>query len=192
MTLWPRVIALSLCVATGATLVWAQDPDLGDRYLKRYRGPYRGQVIDADTKTPLAGAVVVALWRRDIVYPFHNTSENYAVREVVTDSQGRFLLTAKEIEEGGGRRLRFPEFLIFQPGYGAYPYCQKVPTGFTRGIFERDDTVVELPRIENQEERRKNLLTFGPHSYSETPMKDLPNLMRALNEERISIGLNPY
>jgi hypothetical protein len=49
-----------------------------------------------------------------------------------------------------------------------------------------------LARIEAQEDRRKHLLTFGPHSLSEAPFKDLPELMRALNEERTSIGLSPY
>ncbi|MGH7368697.1 MAG: hypothetical protein ACREK9_20015, partial [Candidatus Rokuibacteriota bacterium] len=138
-------VVCALLIATASPGARAQDTELWDRYLDRPRGPYRAQVIDAETKAPLAGAVLVALWRRDRVYPFHSVSENYAVREVVTDSEGRFFLDAKDVEEGAPRRTNRPEFLIFLPGYGSFPGRQKSPRGFTGGIFERPGTVVELP-----------------------------------------------
>jgi hypothetical protein len=119
-------------------------------------------------------------------------SENYAVREVVTDSEGRFFLEAKSIEEGGGSRVHFPEFLIFKPAYGAFPYRQKEPRGFLAGIFEGAGTTVELPRIEGREDRRKNLREIDPHSFSEEPFKDLPVLMDRVNAERTSVGFSPY
>ncbi len=192
MTRWPRVVALGVCLAAAPALVSAQRPEGWDRYLDRYRGPYRGQVVDADTKAPLVGAVLVALWRRDRVYPFHLASENYAVREVVTDSEGRFLLEAKEIEEGAGRRLRHPEFLIFQPGYGPFPFRHKAPIGFLGGIFEGAGSTIELPRIEGQEDRRRSLRDIDPHSFSEEPFKELPVLMKKFNAERASVGFSPF
>ncbi len=81
-----------------------------------------------ETKAPLAGAVVVVLWLRDRVYPFHSVAENYAVREAVTDAEGRFLLDVRDVEEGAPRRTRRPEFLIFLPGYGSYPKQHVSPT----------------------------------------------------------------
>lgn len=171
---------------------WPQETELRDRYLGRPRGPYQGQVIDAGTKAPLAGAVVVALWRRNRVYPFHSVSEHYAVREMVTDSEGRFLLDAKDVEEGAPARTYHPEFLIFQPGYGSFPRGHVAPMGYIGGIFERPGAVIELPRLEGREARRKNLGTIHPHGYSETPFKDLPELIRRLNVESISVGLDPY
>jgi hypothetical protein len=119
-------------------------------------------------------------------------AEHYAVRETVTDAEGRFLLDAKDVEEGAPRRTYHPEFLIFQPGYGSYPKEYVSPRGFTGGIFERPDTVVELPRLADREDRRKHLWLFGPHSYSDRPFRDLPELMRRINTERIAIGLEPY
>jgi hypothetical protein len=192
MTLWLRVTALCSCVLVVCSLAWGQSPEGWDRYLDRPRGPYRGQVIDADTKAPLAGAVLVALWRRDRTYPLHIVTENYAVREVVADSEGRFLLDAREVEEGAPRRTRRPEFLIFFPGYGSFPRFQKAPTGFLGNVFEGAGTIVELPRLEGREQRRKHLLTFGVHAFSESPQDELPQLMRRVNEERIAIGLSPY
>jgi hypothetical protein len=192
MIAWVRVVALCGGLVMAGSPVWSQDTERWDRYLDRPRGPYRGQVVDAQTKAPLTGAVVVALWRRNRVYPFHSVSENYAVRETVTDAEGRFFLDAKDVEEGAPRRTYHPEFLIFQPGYGSYPRKYVSPTGFTGGIFERPGTIVELPRLGDREERRKHLWLFGPHSYSDKPFRDLPELMRRINTERIAIGLEPY
>jgi hypothetical protein len=192
MIAWVRLVVV-LCgvlVVVGAPTL-AQDVERWDRYLDRPRGPYQGQVVDAETKAPLVGAVVVALWWRNRVYPFHSVAEHYAVRETVTDSEGRFLLDAKDVEEGAPRRTYHPEFLIFQPGYGSYPRKHVSPRGFTGGIFERSGTVVELPRLVDREERRKHLFLFDPHSYSDMPFRDLPELVRRFNAERVKIGMEP-
>lgn len=193
MIAWVRLFALSaVLLMTGLTAVWAQETQGWDRYLDRPRGPYRGQVVDAETKAPLAGAVVVALWWRNRVYPFHSVAEHYAVRETVTDAEGRFWLDAKDVEEGAPRRTYHPEFLIFLPGYGSYPAHQVSPRGFTGGIFERPGTLVELPRLEGREDRRIHLRSISPSSFSDEPFKDLPELMRRVNHERSVVGLNPY
>ena len=186
------IVLLGALLIAPAAAARAQDTELWDRYLDGPRGPYRAQVIDADTRAPLAGAVVVVLWRRDRVYPFHSVSENYAVRETVTDAEGRFFLDARDVEEGAPRRTNRPEFLIFLPGYGSFPGYQRAPRGFTGGIFERPGTIVELPRLEGREERRRQLMIIGPRSLSEHPFKDLPELMRSLNEESAAIGVSTY
>lgn len=192
MKIWVLMVTLWCVVVTAGPGVWSQEIQGWDRYLDRPRGPYRARVVDAQTKAPLADAVVVALWRRDRVYPFHSVSEKYAVRETVTDADGRFVLDAKDVEEGAPRRTYHPEFLIFLPGYGAYPWHQTLPRGFTGGVFERSGALVELPRLEGQEERRRHLQSISPASFSEHPFKDLPELMRRVNHERSVVGLNPY
>lgn len=193
MMAWVRVVALCVALVMADTLAaWSQDTERWDRYLDRPRGPYRGQVVDAETKAPLVGAVVVVHWRRDRVYPFHSVSENYAVREAITNAEGHFHVDASEIEEGAPRLTYHPEFFIFQPGYGSYPKKYVSPRGFTGGIFERSDTVVELPRLDGREERRKHLFLFGPGDFSDRPFKDVPELMRRVNAERVAIGLEPH
>jgi hypothetical protein len=193
MMAWVRVVALCVALVMGGTLAaWSQDTERWDRYLDRPRGPYRGQVVDAETKAPLVGAVVVALWRRDRVYPFHLVSENYAVRETVTNAEGQFFLVTKDVEDNAPRRTYHPEFLIFIPGYGSYPGQQVSPRGFTGGIFEHSGMLVELPRLEGREARRMHLRSISPSSFSDEPFKDLPELMRKVNEERAVVGLNPY
>jgi hypothetical protein len=192
MIAWGRLILLCAALAfIGPPAAWSQDTEGWDRYLDRPRGPYRGQVVDAETKAPLVGAVVVALWWRDRVYPVHMVAERYAARETVTDEEGRFFLDVKDIEEKAPRRTRRPEFLIFLPEYGRYPGNQVSPKGFTGGVFERPGTIVELPRLVDREERRKRLLLFDPHAYSDMPFRELPELVRKFNTERVAVGLEP-
>jgi hypothetical protein len=118
--------------------------------------------------------------------------EPYAVREVLTSADGGFLVDSKEIEERAPRRTLHPRFLIFLPGYGSFPLLQKAPTGFIGGVFEGTGTVVELPRLGSREERRRYLLWITPNSFTDKPFKELPELMKRINEERVSIGLTPH
>jgi hypothetical protein len=149
-------------------------------------------VLDAETKAPLVGAVVVARWLRDRVYPMQVNAEPYALRETATDSEGRFVVDAMEVEQGAPRRTRRPEFLIFARGYGVFPRRHTSPTGFLGNLFEGPGTTVELPRLEGREERLRNLSIADPHGLSARPHKDIPLLMRAIDEERVAIGLSPY
>jgi len=177
----------------GCASAGAQMPEGWDRLLGADRGrPYRGQILDSETKAPLAGAVVVALWVRERVYPFQVNTEHYAVRETVTDAEGRFVMQVRDIEEGAPRRTRKPEFLVFLPGYGAFPHRYTSPKGFLAELFERAGTTVEIPRLETREDRLRNLSTFGPHDFSDSPHEHLPRLMQAVNDERLAVGLNPY
>ena len=190
MRRWAPALAVwsLIAMAVGAA---AQSTDSWERYLERPRGPYRGKVIDADTRAPIVGAVVVARWSRDRIGPFHSVMEHYAVREVLTDADGAFLIEAKAIEERAPKRTRYPEFLIFMPGYGSYPRFQKAPTGFTGGVFEGAGVLVELQRLESLEDRRRHLLRVNPMNYANEPFTEVPELMKKIDEERVSIGLTP-
>jgi hypothetical protein len=192
MSTWLRLATLCAVLATTGVPAVSQEVERWDRYLDRPRGPYRGQVVDAETKAPLAGAVVVARWLRDRVYPLHSVQENYAARETLTDSDGRFVLDARDVEEGAPRRTYHPEFLIFTPGYGSFPHLYVSPRGFTGGLFEGSGAIVELPRLQGREERRKHLRMFGHRDFSNRPFKELPELVRKINAERIDIGLQPH
>ncbi len=192
MRIWLSLVATLFALLGAWAPAWPQSLEGWDRYLDRPRGPYRAQVVDADSKAPLVGAIVVALWRRDRVYPLHIETENHAVREVVTDSDGRFMLDATDIERSAPRRTRKPEFLIFKPGYGSFPRFQRAPRGFTGGIFEGEGAIIELPRLETREERRSQLLVLDPHSLSDAPFRDLPAFVRQINEESLAVGLGPY
>jgi len=155
-------------------------------YLERLHGPYRGRVVDAGTKQPISRAVVVAVWEKEAVVRGFGTTVVHAVREVLTDSRGEFAMPFKDIERRAPPKTIRPRFLIFAPGHGSYPDFQVVPPPEEprEGIFEGAGTTVELPRLQNWQERGVhilNILTDGPFEW----------LLRGLGEkeeERILLG----
>ena len=161
--------------------------------------PYQGKVIDADTKEPIEGAVVVAIWTREA--PYFPSGESVAfkkARETTTDKNGEFSI--KPYHHYSLRPLSklWLSWVIFKPGYasfspGSYPRHPKVrpkgisPNGLTSKIF-RPYTVVELPKLKTRQERRKYRVTLPGQSVS---AKKIPLLIHAYNSERVSLGLRP-
>jgi hypothetical protein len=189
----PRVRTFAVCtwVLVAYTAVSALTPEGWSIYLGQPRGPYRGRVIDADTKSPIAGAVVAAYWVRERIYPLHSSRERYAVREVTTDDVGQFVLDASDIEENAPKRVLHPEFRIFVPGYGAFPGFNRSPRGFIGGIFWGQGTTVELNRPDARDIRVRSMRSVDPYNWSERPFLELPHLVEAFNRERVFLGLEP-
>ena len=84
-------------------------------------GPWKGQIIDIETKEPIEGAVVLAVWERVYRTPTGASSYFYEAKETLTDKEGRF-----EIPSYTPINLvpiisymRGPLFTIFKPGYGS-------------------------------------------------------------------------
>jgi len=88
-----------------------------EAYVQGTEGPYRGRVVDARTKEPIRGAVVVAAWYYDVYAIVQTNTKFHDAIEVVTDDQGYFVVDAPEIERRAPWRTMFPIFTIFKPGY---------------------------------------------------------------------------
>lgn len=104
-------------------------------------GPWRGRVIDADTKEPIEGAVVVAIWKREYDTPAGGSSRFHDAKETLTDEGGRFEIPAYRVSgdnkslwrekdlQGNialnlfipGPTISGPDFIIYKPSYGNYP-----------------------------------------------------------------------
>ncbi len=171
-----------------AALLMAPQPGRGQPYLEGYRGPYHGRVVDAETGRPLAGAVVVAVWSRERLLPFHSSTVFHAVREALTGPDGTWVLDGRDVEEHAPARTLPPSFDVYYPGYAA------ITSGaFTRfGGSEIGDMAaggtVRLPRLRTREDRR---LRFPLVPDTPRPFRDVPNLMRLINIERANLGLEP-
>ena len=184
------LLGFLLLTCSGAAVAQTGQPL--ERYLNGHRGPYRGRVLDAETGRPLAGVVVVAVWRRDRVIPFHSRSEHYAAREALTNADGEFVIDANDMERNAPKRTRHPFFTIFLPGYGRPRVPAGTPPTLTRRFYEGPGNTVELPRLRTREERREYVATMSPYSLSEEPFMEIPEFIRLVNEESVAVGLQPY
>lgn len=192
MTRMTAGILLGLVVVSWSGAAVAQTGQPLERYVNGHRGPYRGRVLDAETGKPLAGVVVVAVWRRDRIMPLHSRSEHYAARETLTNADGEFVIDADDVERNAPKRTWHPFITIFLPGYGRYRSPAGTPTTVTQRFFEGPGTTVELPRLNTKDERRMHLRGLGPHGLSDTPFTEIPEFMRLFNQERVALGLEPY
>jgi len=149
--------------------------------------PYRGKIIDKETKRPIEGAAVVAAWSMESPAP-HPDITYYDAYEIVTDAEGNF--TTPWIWGGSINplpMLRPPNFTIFKPGYEAYSARR-----FTSQINPASRwwrSVVELRRLTTRKERLRNL--SGTDVISFVPKEKYPNLRRLKSVERVNLGLKP-
>jgi hypothetical protein len=65
---------------------------LGSFGLAYADGPYHGSVVDADTKQPIAGAVVFAEWWTRSPGLVQEVQSFYDAQETVTDNQRNFVI----------------------------------------------------------------------------------------------------
>lgn len=86
-------------------------------------GPWKGRIIDIETKEPLENAVVLAVWQRAYRTPAGDNTYFYEAKEVLTDKEGRFEIPAYTSINLLPiiSYIREPEFTIFKPQYGIFP-----------------------------------------------------------------------
>jgi hypothetical protein len=188
MTSMAAGILLGLLLLTWNAGAVAQTAD-GEHFVNGQKGTYRGRVLDAETGRPLPGVVVVAVWRRDRVMPLGGRSEHYAAREALTDENGNFVLEAQDVERSAPKRTRRPFFTIFSPGYGRPRGIAGTPSSPPFTFYEGAGHTVELPRLKDKEERLAHL---GKIDLYGAPFTEVPEFTRLINQERVTLGLEPY
>ena len=154
---------------------------------------YQGKVIDAETKEPLVGAVVLAIWYREAPgLGGHGPAEGYHdALEILTDAQGEFTIPAKTHLTAIGKICE-PKLVIYYPGYGFFPSLQAYPQDDkeVRAAYERRSFQVELIKLKTREERIKRADIPIDVDYR-IPEAKMPNLFRLVNKERKELGLKP-
>lgn len=165
-------------------------------------GPWSGSVVDAETKKPIEGVVVVAVWRKVYVTPAGDNSYFFDAAESITDREGRFII--KEFKAFNIlpvlRWLDGPRLTIFKPGYtpfgDSYDYFHKyfpnsplkVDKNTLSELFKKGVTV-ELLRLKTREERL--IALSEARSLGGVPDDKMPTLMNLINFERKTLGLDP-
>ena len=98
-------------------------------------GPWRGQVVDAETGQPIEGVVVVAVWERLSPGVIHQARAFHDVDEVVTDAEGRFVLPERELSPPNPFiTIDGPQLTMFKGGYGLWQFRGAPPMSGPGGI----------------------------------------------------------
>ncbi|MFQ5915648.1 MAG: hypothetical protein ACE5JS_20955 [Nitrospinota bacterium] len=153
-----------------------------EAYIRGTRGPYRGQVVDSQTRDPIPGAVVVAVWYYDVPALVQTNEKFHDALEVLTNIQGYFSVDAPEIEHRAPKRTLFPSVTIFKPGYayfrGWFASPQAMADRRNRSLLG----VVELEPIRDKG-RQERLRNAGVRPGG-VPDEKIPSLLRAMEIER--------
>ena len=158
----------------------------------RSLAPFKGKVVDTDTKEPIDEAAVLAVYY--VTEASIMGSNSYVVdgQDTVTDKNGEFKLPRKRrwfvLQRGYPRG----KLIIFKPGYGAFPRHQRsVAVEENKGWPPSGKHIVcELPKLSTKEERRRKLP--GAYSFDEIPYTQQEKFIKTINKEAIDLGISPY
>jgi hypothetical protein len=164
-------------------------------------GPWRAQIVDAETGQPIGGVIVLAVWdKRTFAWP-HPDRQYHDSEEAVSDHDGRIVIRARVVTS----RHPFARFLgpfltVFKPGYGRWQF-QGTPTAsgedFTaasrraeadRYRFAHEGVVIVMSRVRSREERKEILDGLMP---VDVPQSRIPRIFAAYSQERVRLGLSP-
>lgn len=143
----------------------------------------KGKIIDADTKQPIEGVVVLGIWYDEILTPAGSISQYHDAKETVTDKNGDFI-------------IKGTTFMIFKAGYR---YLRMGPNIFKKRIediglrdkikWKKGKAIIPLRKLTMEERKRQGTPPFPTEAY---PKLKIPLLIKEINKEKIELGLPPY
>ena len=191
-----EVLVMIVCIYEGMSCAFARDTT------------FLGKVINADTKEPIEGAVIVAYWYEAWGTPAGETTRLRDVKETMTDRKGEWAIAGPK-----GRSeyhffgllffipyTRQPEFVVFKPGYCPWPKgfstdaCKEKMKSSGEGELWKGKNI-ELPALTKREDRLR--VTLGP-IYPSNDKKNKEFLrkqiefLKLINEERRNLDLDEY
>ncbi|MDO8477523.1 MAG: carboxypeptidase-like regulatory domain-containing protein [Candidatus Rokubacteria bacterium] len=184
----------SVCLLLGVAFSLAA----GCGHLVYSSGPYSGQVVDAETGRPVAGAAVVAIWTREMPTGPEVAEGDWDVYETLSDGNGQFAIPHRTHFTPFGWILE-PKLKVYYPaytpGYAAY-YGRDVPVVDRppRDPRDRDrpETYVTIPLRRPTTRGARIHDADLPLGMEMVRWEQVPNLMRLINEERSQLGLQPF
>ena len=190
------IILAALCATASA----------GSGWLIYHERSFKGRVIDAETKEPIDGAVVVAQYHVNMLGPTGSHTTLIDVQEALTDKKGEFVLPSLTKMINPFSTGDDTSFLIWKPGYkkeniwGGYFFEKEPGTVENRPVHAEGGLVlrpvrlgiVELAPQRSSDERRKNIPSLP--SWDDFLDKQ-SKLIEMINNEEELLGLQrsiPY
>jgi hypothetical protein len=106
-------------------------------------GPFEGQVKDAATGRPVAGATVQASWGFEIGRGLTGPAASASLA-TDTDADGRYRITRLAALQGGRTRLTRFTLIVYKPGYVAYRSDRRFDDFGIRHDFAQTRNVIKL------------------------------------------------
>jgi hypothetical protein len=157
---------------------------------------YHGQVMDAETLTPIPEAVVTVVWTRSSIGIDSHPSFLLNVQETVTDANGRFSLNVSPGLDWHPLSTRDddPKIVIYKPGYQPLSYGTEIRYGFTdanplvANLIAGATIKLRTVKAANKSDREyaDQVGLFGGAAIIP---ESIPKLMREINAQRKSAGL---
>ena len=142
-----------------------------------------GRIVDADTKLPIEGVVVLGIWYNEYGTPAGAITNYHNAKETVTDKNGDFV-------------IKGTDFIIFKAGY---EYLDMDTAIFKKRIediglrdkikWEGGKAIIPLRKLTMEERKRQGTPPFPTEAY---PKLKIPLLIKEINKEKIEFGLPPY
>lgn len=166
-------------------------------WLFYHKPEFDGQILDIDNKEPIEGAVVEVKYQKILYGIMGHDYETFHIEEVVTDKEGKFHFSTYTTLINPFSKSTKAVFSIYKPGYtleiafedqftdnastlnGAWYYINP-------NIHNK---ILEMSKVNTREER---LRTMPSLEYEEYLQKQQKLLFRALNEERVNLGLDSF
>ncbi len=154
-------------------------------YVARYDSSYGGKVIDADTREPIEGVVVLGTWYESIPTIAGAIGKFYDAEETVTDKNGEFSIPGRGLSILGN--LESMRVLIFKAGYNYESGPWNSLKKYAKNIkWEGNKAIIPLKKL-TMEERRKSG-TFPPYPPTEAPKEKIKLMMEEIYKERRERG----
>jgi len=162
----------------------------GCSYGVRYDGTYIGKVVDAETREPIEGAVVLGTWYTVSHTVAGGVHSYYDARETATDKNGEFSIFGMGLRIMSN--LEPMSVLIYKSGYeylGSMTWeSLKIDILLSKKIiWDKDKPIIPLNKL-TLEERIKR----GSPSRPGIPIEKMKSLTREINKEEIRFGRPPY
>src|SRR5712692_5046331 len=165
-------------------------------------GPWEAHVVDAGTKQPLQGVVIVAVWKKYLPSPGTLGIFGYVDSvEEVTGEDGRFVIPQRKFSSVDALILDEPDFYLFKPGYGQWRFqgeqgwvnldaAEKKKRYEEAGRqFESKGVIIEMPPLKTPEERLKFYQSPGTRQPNILPPDKMKRWIEAQKAERKYLGL---
>ncbi len=192
-------------------IIWFAFSSSAYAWLYYSKPEFRGSVIDAQTKQPIEGAVVVVLYYKyEFNWPGGGSSVPMNAKETLTDNKGEFYFPPYKTMISPLSGGSYADFIIFKPGYKAIDNLNGLPINISCEKYfaiekdmigkegevkyvERDTLysykgplgLVELEKALTRKERL-DTMPSPPTNYTS---KEVPILIKILNEEDKNLGL---